>query len=53
MGRPGIPFFTKSGVEALLEPLDVEFFREEEDDSVTPRGQQKHWHIFHMVAKRP
>jgi len=53
VGRPGITFFTKSGIEALLEPLDVEFFREEEDDSVTPRGHQKHWHIFHIVAKRP
>lgn len=53
VGRPGITFFTKSGIDTLLEPLDVEFFREEEDDSVTPRGQQKHWHIFHIVAKRP
>jgi SAM-dependent methyltransferase len=53
VGRPGITFFTKSGIDALLEPLDVEFFREEEDDSVTPRGHQKHWHIFHFVAKRP
>lgn len=53
VGRPGITFFTKSGIDALLEPLDVEFFREEEDDSVTPRGNQKHWHIFHIVAKRP
>ncbi len=53
VGRPGMTFFTKSGIDALLEPLDVEFFREEEDDSVTPRGHQKHWHIFHIVAKRP
>jgi len=53
VGRPGITFFTRSGVDALLEPLDVEYFREEEDDSVTPRRHQKHWHIFHIVAKRP
>ena len=53
VGRPGITFFTRSGVDALLEPLDVEYFREEEDDSVTPRGHQKHWHIFHIVAIRP
>jgi SAM-dependent methyltransferase len=53
VGRTGITFFTRSGVDALLEPLDVEFFREEEDDSVTPRGEQKHWHIFHIVARRP
>ena len=53
VGRPGITFFTKSGIDALLEPLDVEFFREEEEDSVTPRGHQKHWHIFHIVARKP
>lgn len=53
VGRPGITFFTRSGVDALLEPLDVEFFREEEDDSVTPRGEPKHWHIFHIVARKP
>jgi SAM-dependent methyltransferase len=53
VGRPGMTFFTRGGVDALLEPLDVEFFREEEDDSVTPRGQPKHWHIFHIVARTP
>ncbi|MBT5047670.1 MAG: class I SAM-dependent methyltransferase [Rhodospirillaceae bacterium] len=53
VGRPGMTFFTKGGVEALLEPLDLEYFQEEEDDSVTPRGQQKHWHIFHIVARKP
>jgi SAM-dependent methyltransferase len=52
-GRPGITFFTLSGVQALLEPLEVEFFHEEDDDSVTPRGHQKHWHVYHIVAKRP
>lgn len=53
VGRPGMTFFTKGGVDALIEPLDVELFREEEDDSVTPRGQAKHWHIFHIVARKP
>jgi hypothetical protein len=31
----------------------VEFLREEEDDTVTPRGKAKHWHIFHIVARKP
>lgn len=53
VGRPGMTFFTRSGVDALLQPLDVEHFREEEDDSETPRGERKHWHIFHIVARRP
>ena len=33
--------------------LVVEHFREEEDDSVTPRGTPKHWHIYHIVARKP
>jgi SAM-dependent methyltransferase len=53
VGRPGMTFFTRGGIEALIEPLDVELFREEEDDSVTPRGQAKHWHIYHIVARKP
>ena len=39
-------------VDELLEPFDVELLEEEEDDSVTPRGVQKHWHIFHIVARK-
>lgn len=53
VGRPGMTFFTRDGVDALLDPLDVEYFEEEEDDSTTPRGKPKHWHIFHIVARRP
>lgn len=52
-GRPGMCFFTREGVEALLNPLDIEHFREEEEDSTTPRGTAKHWHIFHIVARMP
>ena len=51
--QPGITFFTKPGVEALIEPLNVEYFNEEEADGITPRGNKKHWHIFHIVAKLP
>ena len=51
-GDPSITFHTAEEVEALLSGLDVEHFREEEDDSITPRGQAKHWHIFHIVARK-
>lgn len=51
-GDPGVSTHTKAAAEGLLSALDVESFREEEEDGVTPRGQQKHWHIFHIVARR-
>ena len=53
VGNPTITFFAKSAIDALLFPLDVEYFREEEEDSTTPRGNLKHWHIYHIVARRP
>ena len=53
VGDPTITFFTSGGIDALLNPLDVEILEEEEDTSVTPRGTKKHWHIFHIVAQRP
>ncbi len=51
-GDPSITFHSAAQVDALLRGLDVEHFREEEDDSITPRGQAKHWHIFHIVARK-
>jgi trans-aconitate methyltransferase len=53
VGDPSITFFAHSAIDALLYPLDTEYFREEEEDSETPRGSQKHWHIYHLVVRRP
>ena len=44
--------FTKAEVEGLLVNFEVELFREEETESVTPRGTSKHWHIYHIVARK-
>lgn len=40
------------GVLRLLRGFDIELLDEEESDGVTPRGDAKHWHIFHIVARR-
>ena len=45
--------FTLAEVETLTRHYDVEEFREEETDSITPRGTPKHWHIFHIVMRKP
>ena len=50
--RPGITFLGRAEAEALLEGFELEMFDEEEADSVTPRGNPKHWHIFHIVARK-
>ena len=52
VGRPGITFLSRDEALALLDGFEPEMFEEEEADSVTPRGNPKHWHIFHIVAWR-
>ena len=42
----------RAAVDALLRGMAVEMLDEEETDAVTPRGQPKHWHIFHVVARK-
>lgn len=49
---PPIAIHDHAAVAAMLDGMAVEFLREEETDSVTPRGQSKHWHIFHLVARK-
>jgi SAM-dependent methyltransferase len=51
-GNPGMTHMTRAAAERLLQALDVELFEEEQSDTVTPRGKPKHWHIFHVVARR-
>lgn len=52
-GDPTITHLSRDEVAALLAGFEVEDFREEENDSTTPRGRPKHWHIFHIVARKP
>lgn len=43
---------TRAQVEALLEPFAVELLNEEETDGKTALNEPKHWHIFHIVARK-
>ncbi|MSO74765.1 MAG: class I SAM-dependent methyltransferase [Alphaproteobacteria bacterium] len=45
--------FEADAAQALLGGLLVECFEEEETDSATATGKPKHWHLFHIVAKKP
>jgi len=50
--RTGLTVHTREAAHALLADWAIEMFDEEETDAVTPRGEAKHWHIFHIVARR-
>jgi len=43
---------TKEQAKKLLEPFEIEIFTEEEEDRKTTLEEMKHWHIFHIVARR-
>jgi SAM-dependent methyltransferase len=51
-GRTGMSFVSRDEALALLAGFELELFEEEEDDGVTPRGNPKHWHIFHVIARK-
>ena len=52
VGRPGMTFVSRDEALALLDGFELEMFEEEEADGTTPRGNAKHWHIFHIVVRR-
>ncbi len=44
---------TRQEVELLLEPFEIEMLDEEDKPGKTALDQVKHWHIFHIVARKP
>jgi hypothetical protein len=46
-------FVTRERAEELLRGLEVVELREEDADSHTADGSPKHWHIFHILARKP
>ena len=47
-----INYLTRSQVETLLKPYAIELFEEEEHLGTTPLGEDRYWHIFHIVARK-
>lgn len=47
-----LTYLGRADIDEILASFDVEWLWEEEDDSVTPRGEAKHWHVWHIVAKK-
>jgi tellurite methyltransferase len=52
-GTRDMTFHSRNDVDALLEGLELERFDEVEEDGQTATGTAKHWHVFHIVARRP
>lgn len=50
--EPPITIHDGAALAALFRRFDLAWMMEEETDAVTPRGQPKHWHVFHVVARK-
>ena len=51
-GKRDMTFPDADQVRRLLADFAVERLDEDESNAVTPRGEAKHWHIFHIGAKK-
>ena len=45
-------FLSREEARQALEGLDVIEFEEEDVDSVVADGSPKHWHVFHIIARK-
>ena len=45
-------FSTRSDIERLFAGWDVIDLTEAEADGHTAAGTPKHWHVFHLIARR-
>jgi tellurite methyltransferase len=52
MDNHPVTFHEEAAARALFANYAIELFEIEETDSVTPRGEAKHWHLFHIVARK-
>jgi SAM-dependent methyltransferase len=49
---PSHTHHTCQQVNALLRSVKVELLQEEEKDQVTALNEAKHWHLFHIIARK-
>jgi hypothetical protein len=45
-------FQTREQIERLLRGFELEYFKEIEEDGKTATGASKHWHVYHVVARK-
>lgn len=52
VGEPDWNFHTKAETIELLRGLELVTFTEQDEDGMAAGGP-KHWHVFHVIARRP
>lgn len=51
--NPSLTFHDARQARALFDGLELERFDEEEREGQLVTGEAKHWHVFHVVARKP
>lgn len=49
--KPDMTFHTREDVEAMLAGFEIEQLHEQDEDGEAVGGP-KHWHVFHVIARR-
>jgi hypothetical protein len=50
--RTGLVVHTRAEVQELLAPFEIEHLEEVDREGKTAIGTTKHWHLFHVVARK-
>ncbi len=50
--KPEMSFHTKEQVKKLFHDMEIISIKEVEEDGSTATGSSKHWHVFHIIAKK-
>ena len=45
-------FLSREQVMKLFKDFEILIFKEKEKDALTGLGKMKHWHIFHVIARK-
>ena len=48
----GVVVHTRAELDALLAPFEVERLDVFDDEGTTVVGTRKHWHLYHVVARK-
>lgn len=46
-------FLTREQARSQIAGMEIVEFEEEDEDGTTALGEQKHWHIYHIIARKP
>jgi len=52
-GEDDMTFVTRAALDELLDGLEIEQLDELEEDGHTAIGKAKHWHLYHLVVRKP